>query len=70
MPHQIYTRVSFQHPFRGLVHGEIVEFYYASANSRLTGLLYVIEVICPNRGAIRFVKQPCDISLPTSPDFD
>jgi hypothetical protein len=67
MPYQIYTRVSFQHPFRGLVHGEIVEFYYAPDNSRLTtqpnGLVYVIEVICPNRGAIRFVKQPCDISL-------
>lgn len=67
MPYQIYTRVSFQHPFRGLVHGEIVGFYYASGNSRLTtqqnGLLYVIEVICPNRGTIRFVKQPSDISL-------
>lgn len=67
MPYQIYTRVSFQHPFRGLVHGEIVDFYYVSGNSRLTtqqnGLVYVIEVICPNRGAIRFVKQPSDISL-------
>ncbi len=60
------TQVSFQHPVRGLVCG-VISRHYSTNSRRLSthpnGLVYVIDVSCPNRGLIQFVKQPSDISV-------
>ena len=60
------TRVSFQHPVIGLVRGVISRSYFTASRNISThpdGLAYVIDVPCPNRGTIQFVKQPSDISV-------
>ena len=60
------TRVSFQHPVLGLVLGVISRHYLSDSRLISThpdGLSYVIDVACPNRGTVQFVKQPSDISV-------
>jgi hypothetical protein len=64
--HPPMTSVSFQHPVIGLVRGVISRSYFTASRNISThpdGLAYVIDVPCPNRGTIRFVKQPSDISV-------
>ena len=58
------TRVNFQHPVIGVIQGVISSAYLTSnrlVSTHPDGLVYVIEVNCPNRGVFQFVKQPSDI---------
>jgi len=60
------TSVSFQHSVKGLIQGVVSRSYFTQSRAISThpdGLVYVIDVIHPNRGLINFVKQPSDICV-------
>ena len=60
------TPVSFQHAVKGLIQGVISRSYFTSSkviSSHPSGLAYIIDVYCPNRGTIQFAKQPSDLSV-------
>ena len=60
------TCVSFQHSVQGLIQGVVSRSYFTQSRAISThpdGLAYIIDVYCPNRGTIQFVKQPSDVNV-------
>jgi hypothetical protein len=60
------TRVSFQHSTLGSMEGVISKVELTSNRVLSThpdGLVYIIEVNCPNRGLFQIMRQPSDIRV-------